>query len=128
MSRAHIIYGLTMPSTRATGFNPDEPVEGYYRMRLRFGGVQVGIRIWYGPPLDPVTGEEMDRGWRWQATANGHPADLERVWPRCAGDPVDQAEHDYLVSLQRWGEQHAPESAIADPTQRVDLNRAPLPI
>ena len=46
----------------------DTPIPGFYRMRLRSGGQPVGVRVWFGPPADPVTGEELDRSWRWQAT------------------------------------------------------------
>lgn len=103
-----------------SGFDPDVPVAGYYRRRMVSGGIYVGVRIWHGAPLDPVTGEEMDRSHRWQAQVNGQPIDIERVWPSCARDPIDEREYHYLCSLQRWGADHAPDSAIADPTRRVD--------
>lgn len=129
MSRAPLRYDQrTAPAKRFEGFDPDQPFEGHFRMRLVSGGVPVGIRIWYGPPHDPVTGEELDRSWRWQATANDKPIDLERVWPRCAGDPIGEVEHAYLVAQQRWGERHAPDSPQADPTRKVDLLSAPIPL
>lgn len=108
------------------GFDPDQPIAGFYRMRLTRGGHPVGIRIWYGAPLDPVTGEELDRSHRWQATANGRPFDLERAWPRCADDPITEAEHDHLCRVQAWGEAHAPDSPQANPERPVDLLRAPI--
>lgn len=108
------------------GFDVDQPVAGLYRMCLARGAHPVGIRIWYGPPLDPDTGEEMDRSWRWQATANGRPIDLQRVWPKCADEPIGQAEHDHLARVQAWGEAHAPDSPQANPDRPVDLLRAPI--
>lgn len=108
------------------GYDPDTPVEGYYRGYLARGGHPVGIHIWYGAPLDPLTGEEMDRGWRWQATANGALIDLERVWPRFADNRIDQPEHDHLCCVQRWAETHAPDSPQANPTRPIDLMRAPV--
>lgn len=126
MTRRGLIYSERRAPVKADGFNPDVPVEGFYRMRLVSGGVFVGIRIWFGLPLDPVTGEEMDRSPRWQAQANGAAIDLERVWPRCAGDPISIGEYAYLTSLQTWGEQAMPESPIADPTRRVDPLSSPI--
>lgn len=102
------------------------PTAGYYRMRLVRGGIFVAVRIWHGPPHDPVTGDEMDRGWRWQATCNGKYIDLDRVWPKCGWEPIDEAEHDYLSRLQSWATKHAPSSPQADPTRRIDLLSAPI--
>ena len=127
MSRAPLIYDKVRTSGAFNGFDPDTPNAGTYRMRLRSGAVHVGIRIWYGAPLDPLTGEEMDRSHRWQATANGAHIDLDRAWPKCAADPIDQAEHDYLASLQAWAAEHAPASPQANPTQRINPLTAPTP-
>lgn len=104
----------------------DTPTAGFYRMRLARGGAFVGIRVWYGAPLDPETGEEMDRSWRWQATANGEPINLDRVWPACGNDPISKADHDHLAKLQAWARDHAPESGLADPRQRLDPLSTPM--
>ncbi len=105
------------------------PVAGHFRHRLRSGGVFGGVRLWHGPPLDPVTGEELDRGWRWQAHFNGVFVELDDVWPVCAGDPITEGEYRTYCNRQRWAEQHAPQSAYADPRKRIDpLSSAnPLP-
>lgn len=108
------------------GVNPDMPVAGFYRTRLRSGGMFVGVRIWFGPPHDPDTGEEMDRGWRWQAEANGRYVDLERVWPGCAGSPIDEAEYQHLSNLQEWAETNAPRSPIANPTRKMTALDTPM--
>lgn len=128
MNRHHLDYAAPRASQAGQGFDPDTPIAGHYQMKLRSGGVMVGIRIWHGAPLDPIDGTELDRAHRWNATANGRPIDLQRVWPRCAADPISEREHAYLVKLQAWGEEHAPESPIADPTRRVDLLTAPIPL
>lgn len=127
MSRAPRNLNQRTSAEPFEGFDPDTPVVGFYRMRLRSGAVPVGIRVWFGPPKDPVTGEEMDRSHRWQAEANGAPIDLARVWPGCARDPVSPQEYAYLSTLQAWGEANAPDSPQADPTRPVDLLTAPLP-
>lgn len=103
-----------------------EPVAGWYRHKLRSGAVAVGVRIWWGPPADPVTGEEMDRSPRWQAHCNGRYVEIDRVWPQCAGAPIPEAEYDYLTSLQVWGEQHAPASPEANPHKPVNWLTAPI--
>jgi hypothetical protein len=113
--------------TRADGFDPDSPIEGYYRMRLKMGGAFVGVRVWHGAPLDPETGEEMDRSWRWQALVNDGPVLLERVWPKCAADPVSQSEYEYLCTVHQWAKQHAPNSPQANPMQRINPLTAPTP-
>lgn len=104
------------------------PVAGHYRTKLRSGGVLVGVRLWHGPPHDPVTGEELDRSWRWQADCNGEPVDFDRVWPGCAGDPIGAEEYAYLASLQAWGREHAPTSPEANPHKPVNWLTAPLTI
>lgn len=99
-----------------------DPDPGFYRMKRVRGGVWCAVRIWHGPPHDPDTGEELDRSWRWQATLDGEPVELRVVWPYCAREPIDQTEHDYLVSLRAWAVEHAPETPEAAPRQRVDLD------
>ncbi len=109
------------------GHDPDQPVAGLFRMRLRTGGVFVGVRIWFGAPHDPVTGEEMDRSHRWQAEANERPTALDRAWPKCAGEPIGREEYAYLVAQQRWGEVNAPDSPQANPAKRINPLTAPTP-
>lgn len=96
------------------------PVAGHYRTKLRSGGVLVGVRLWHGAPHDPVTGEELDRSWRWQAECNGEPIDFDRVWPGCAGDPISAAEYRFYAQRQGWAREHAPESSFADPKRKRD--------
>ena len=128
MTRDRLDYAAPASAATFEGFDPDVPVPGFYRTRLRSGGVRVGVRIWFGPPKDPVTGEELDRSPRWQAEVNGKYIDLDRVWPSCARDPIDAREYAYLTKLQAWGEEHAPDSPQADPTRRVDLLSPSTPL
>jgi hypothetical protein len=130
MTRAAITYGdRVAPTTAFAGQNISTPTAGFFRHRLRSGSVDVGIRIWFGPPADPVTGEELDRSWRWQAQANGDPIDFDRVWPECARVPITEAEYRRFCARQRWAATNAPESAYAEPTRRLDLlsRSTPLP-
>lgn len=112
---------------RGQGINiAADPVAGFYRMRLRSGGVPVGIRIWYGPPHDPVTGEELDRSHRWQAHCNGEPIDLDRVWPNCGGTPITEIDYNRHCQKQGWAREHVPTDALADPRRKADHLSTPM--
>lgn len=126
MSRAHIDYRAGGVSKPFVGIDPETPVAGHYRMRLRSGGAFVGVRIWFGQPNDPVTGDPMDRALRFQAEINGTYAEIDRVWPRCAGDPITEAEYRHLCATQQWAQQHAPDSALADPRRKLDPLTSPM--
>ena len=109
-----------LPSTPAVGADVSEPVAGYFRHRLRSGSVVGGVRIWHGPPLDPTTGEEMDRGWRWQALFDDEPVEFDQVWPGCTGSPITEAEYRSLCARREWARKNAPDSAYAKVGKRRD--------
>lgn len=100
---------------------PDVPEEGFYKGRLVKGGIFVAIRIWFGAPRDPVTGEELDRSHRWQAERNGQQVEVDAVWPYCAANRIDKAEHDYMLAAQKWAVEHNPSAPEAAPRQKIDL-------
>lgn len=126
MSRPDLIYATPSATLApAKGFDPDQPIAGYYKMRLRRNGMFVAIRIWFGQPRDPITGDLMDRSLRWQATSNGKPIELERVWPQCAADRIDEATARDLIQIQRWGQANG-HVALADPTRPIDPLKSPL--
>lgn len=128
MTRAHTDYAESRTAQAFEGVDVSTPAAGYYRSKLNARGVSVGIRLFFGPPCDPVTGEEMDRSHRWQAHCNGKFIEIDRVWPQCAGQPIDAEEYAYLSSLQAWGEQHAPSSPEANPHKPINWLTAPLGI
>jgi len=122
MSRARLVYAdAAPPAAPASGSSVETPQAGWYSHRLVAGGHPVAVKIWFGPPHDPVTGEEMDRHWRWQATANGAPIDIDLVWPRCGREPIAATEAEYLTGLSAWAKQNAPESPAANPHKKIDL-------
>ena len=130
MSRTFTDYAERRPTTtRAAGYDVSTPTAGYYRMRLTSGGVYGAVRIWYGQPPDPVTGELLDRSLRWQATFNNEPIDLDRVWPVCGREPISSDEAARLIQQAEWAKRAAPDSAYANPRARIDrLSRnTPLP-
>lgn len=110
----------------ALTYDPFVPTAGFYRTRLRKGAIPSAVRIFYGQTLDPETGEPLER-WNWQAEVNGKRTDLYSVWPMCAAEPIDEAEHDYLIDTLRWGESHDPDGAYANRDKPVDLLTAALP-
>lgn len=131
MTRSARPYAAGAASARTfEGFDTEVPVEGHYRVRMGAGTVAIGIRLWFGPPLDPVTGEELDRGHRWQAQADdGEMIELDRVWPACARSPISEADFRVRQGRRRWAEEAAPDSAYANRGQKYDplSTDTPLP-
>lgn len=115
-------YGDRREWTAPAGYGLDvsTPVAGFYRHRFGRDTIEVGVRIWHGPPLDPVTGEELDRSWRWQAEVNGCLVDFERVWPACALNVVSEADYRTFCARQSWAKESAPKSAYAQPGRKID--------
>jgi hypothetical protein len=103
----------------------DQPIAGFYRRRLVKGGPWVPVLIAYGAPLDPVTGEELDRSPRWQAWSGGREIDVWNLWPDCSGEPITKAEYTHLRDVGEWAERHAPRSPEANPTRAISLNQMP---
>lgn len=101
----------------------DIPEAGFYRTKLARGGPWCGVRIWFGAPPDPETGELLDRSHRWQAEINGNACDIDAVWPHVAGRFIDKAEYEYLVALSKHAKTYAPEMPEAEPTRGIDFNK-----
>jgi hypothetical protein len=102
-------------------------------MRLVSRGPLVAARITYGPAIDPVTGETLDRSWLWSAEVNGElvaqpspdpeAAQVFRIWH--SGDPCTEAEFHYRLDLKTWAEIHAPGAPEANPREAIDLTTLP---
>jgi len=50
-----------VPTVVKDGIDPDVPIAGFYRFKFVTGGHPVAVRLWFGAPIEPWTGEEMDR-------------------------------------------------------------------
>lgn len=121
MSRASITYADGGAARVVAGaVDVSEPVAGFYRLRVGAASVKGAVRIWHGPPHDPVTGEELDRSWRWQATFNGDPIDFDRVWPACAKDTLSEQEYEFLIRRREWAKKNAPDSSYANTGRKRD--------
>jgi hypothetical protein len=71
----------------------DRPQAGFYKTKLVKGGPWVGVRIWWDYPIDPVTGETMDRSPVLKAETAGKPSDPYEIWTWCAGRPITETEY-----------------------------------
>lgn len=111
--------------------NPNLPVAGFYKRRLVKGGPWTGVKIWFGQPADPWTGELLDRSPRWQSQVGTDDvkgeAETIDLWTWVAGHPIDEKEYRYLLRLTDWAVKNAPEAPEANPRQPINLLTAPLP-
>jgi len=106
-------------------FDPDVPVRGVYRTRFVKDGPPVALLIWFGPPLDPETGEPMDRASKWFARINGgEVVEASRFWPGCARDPISFAQYRHIVDRSRTLD---PGDPYFDPYRPIDRAVAPPP-
>lgn len=60
-------------------------------------GPKEPCRIWLGPPLDPQTGDELDRSHVWNAMVSAQPRDIDEIWPFVAGDKITDEEYDDML-------------------------------
>jgi len=109
----------------------DVPEAGYYKRRFVRGGPWVACQIWFGAPMDPVTGEPLERSHRWQARVDGElVTDEMRVldtWISCAGNPISPEEYERMIAKSGDAVYSEPTAPEANPRNRVDL-RAMRPI
>lgn len=137
MTRSARPYAAGAAAARTfAGFNVEVPVEGFYRVRLGADTIALGVRIWFGAPInheaagDPEAEPVLDRSYRWQAQLDtGEIIDLERVWPACARSPISEADFRMRQGRRRWAQQAAPDSAYAERGRKYDplSSREPLP-
>ena len=89
--------------------HPSVPTPGFFRYRALLEklpngrwlrGPELPCVIWFGPPTDPVTGEELDRSPRYQALVDGREIDIEEIWPFVAGDKIEAEEYQKMRENQ----------------------------
>lgn len=68
-----------------------------------------------------------ERGKMWQAELNGKPIDLERVWPACTKDPIDERTYRYMADSHDYAVRNAPFDPRAMPHKATDWDSAPPP-
>lgn len=81
-----------------------QPVAGYYELRDD-DNRWVGVEIWFGAPLDPVTGEMLDRSHRWCALIDGNTlVSADDVWVNCCARPITAEMYAALLKGDHVGE------------------------
>lgn len=101
----------------------DQIEAGFYETRLVKGGPPVAVRIAYLPPDDPVTGEPLDRSYRWRCWIGGQEIeDQGRIWETAmTARPCDEDRYRYLLAVHEWEVEHRPDFPAASPRQAVKL-------
>lgn len=130
MTREHLNYTEARAAAAFDGIDVTTPEAGFYKLKLSRDTVLRAVRIWHGQPADPVTGELLDRSWRWQAELDdGEMIDFDRCWPQCARDPISEAEWKRCKARTDWAREHAGDSAYAERGVKIDLlsRSHPLP-
>lgn len=118
---------------------PDGFVEGHY-LHNRRGHVALPVRVWFGPSIDPGTGLEDDRSWRWHVTIAGDSliederdpgfvpiARLDDVWPRCRREETTISETAYRQARVAYARATDPDDPFGHPQGRLDLLTATIP-
>lgn len=117
--------GPALPLRNLPTVDPEIPMPGCYRIKMRKDGPPVALRIWLGPSIDPATGEEVqERGFRWQCTVNGERVPFEDHWPGCARDPISRAEYDRILAESATMDAASP---FYDPRRPIDRLTMKLP-
>lgn len=108
------------------------PSPGLFKLQLVRGGPYVAARINHAPTRDPLTNEQLDRSWYFEAEIDGasvdeiSPSPSATVWQIWEfGVRINDAEHRYLIELASYARQHAPHEPIATPYEPIDLNKIP---
>ena len=115
--------------------------QGFYLIqRWRSRRIAMPVGIWFGPPTDPDTGEELDRSPRWHVAVAGILLDDEPVqvggitfrdasdlWPAVAQQPIDEAEYRFRIARQDWAAAHDPDDPMGSPGSKINAFTAPLP-
>ena len=119
----------------------DALVEGYYLIQSSRGRrVDVPVRVWFGQPLDPETGEQMDRSQRWQIQVGLQLLeelpmrvgalwinDITDIWPHCARWPISQEEFAYRVERNSWAAAYDETDPHGEIASRIDPLTCRLP-
>ncbi len=107
------------------------PETGWWTVRLGRGTPRVPAAIMWIEPIAAEPGEPLNdmqdtRSGFLAAFIAGEPVGIEEVWHR-KGQPISEAEYQFLVAEAAWVRQHAPDEPVANPTKRVDLSQMRIP-
>lgn len=102
----------------------DEPRSGWFKRKLVKGGPFVPARIWLVQDVGE-DGELLDDEIL-QCEVNGQYANPVDQWSYLCGQPITEAEFNYMEATRLWAEQHAPEHPQAKPRERINLLTTPI--
>jgi hypothetical protein len=119
----------------------DPLIEGFYLIQSSRGKrVDVPVHVWFGGPLDPETGEELDRSPRWQIQIGFQLLeevpmrvgavwinDITDVWPMCMRWPIEEAEYRYRLERASWAGNYDPMDPHGEIGGRIDPMTCRLP-
>jgi hypothetical protein len=110
----------------------DPLIAGYYLLQLA-NRAALPVRVWFGPPLDPETGEELERAHRWQIQIGFQLLedapmrigeiwfnDITDVWPVAAKVEIDEAEWRFRLERAEWASSYDPNDAMGNLGRRFD--------
>lgn len=108
------------------GLHGEEPECGWFKRRLVKGGVEVPARIWMYQPINEegelVADEVL------QCEVDGQYADPYEAWSWLCGNPITEAEFNYMMARKDYAVHHAPHEPAANPREKVDwLRGVPTP-
>ena len=108
----------------------------YFAVRLCKGGPRIALKIYYGPPSDPLTGEPLDRSPRWQVWLSGELQENHADFivhfqpdgsPVVVGEEISAEEHEYLLQLRSYAVEYDATMPESDPKKPVNLRQmAPI--
>lgn len=103
----------------------DVPQCGWFKRRLVKAGPFVPARIWLYSEIDEETGE-LAGDEELQCEVVGERADPEEQWPWLCGNPISEAEFNYMMAVREHVAVHSPDEPLANPRQAVDWLKVPV--
>ena len=102
----------------------DTPQPGHYKTRLVRNGPFVPARVWINKPERDDAGDLMDdEGLMMEV--NGERISGEQLiaetWLWLMGNPIDQAEYDFMMADSDHAQKYRPDDPKARPTKAIDL-------
>jgi hypothetical protein len=105
----------------------DRPVPGHYWRKLVKGGPRVPCIIFVPCPLDPYTGEPLDRPRHLRCLVGDDEADPHEQWSWLAGNRISAVDYDLMCAQVAWDRTYAPLSPGANPRLPIDLSQLAIP-
>ena len=113
----------------------------FFAVQLAKGAVRTPLKVWYGHPQDPDTGETLtERPAMWRGILDGEPCDMyprngggfilefgngPSVEPIIVGDLIDEDEYEYLTQRNAHAREYEPAAPEANPRKPVNFNAMP---